>query len=71
VRLNEDSRVLLVEVFGSSLHAFRSLKPQFSYSVFRRCWDGKEESPQVVEALEACWRGWAEDLIRRVSRPAA
>lgn len=70
VTVNPDSLVLYQEVFGSSGHAFKNIGQGMSYSVFRRAWDGKQVTPQIVETLEGSWKGYAERLIRRLSTAA-
>jgi hypothetical protein len=61
--LDPERLKLLREVFGSSLHAYRVLSPLlshlFSYAVFRRVWDGKEERPETVESVDQAFRNWA------------
>jgi hypothetical protein len=63
---------LLHEVFGSSLHAFRALNAidRCSYAVFRRVWDGKEETPLVIRGVEEIFAIWAEGMVERVKSAA-
>jgi hypothetical protein len=68
--LTPESLDLFREVFGGSGNAFRALAPGISYSVFRRAWDGKAVTPEVVSLVEASWTAWAANLVRRVQSAA-
>lgn len=70
VRLNPDSLELFREVFGSSGHAFKNIGQGMSYSVFRRAWDGKQVTPQIVDLIEGSWKGYAARLVLRISEAA-
>lgn len=69
-KLPLDRLQLLQEVFGGSLHAFRTLSPGCSYAVFRRVWDEKEELPGVVTAVDQAFGVWTQGLIERVKSAA-
>lgn len=70
VTLEPDSLLLFKEVFGSSGHAFKHIGQGMTYSVFRRAWDGKQVTPQIVDLLEGSWEGYAERLVKRISTAA-
>lgn len=70
VTLNPDSLELYREVFGSSGHAYKQIGQGMSYSVFRRAWDSKQVTPQVVEIIEGNWLLWSKRLVRRIQEAA-
>lgn len=70
VTLNPDSRELFHEIFGSSGHAFKHIGAGMTYSVFRRAWDGKQVTPQIVESLEGSWSTYWSGLVARLSSAA-
>lgn len=70
VTVNPDSLVLYQEVFGSSGHAFKNIGQGMSYSVFRRAWDGKQVTPQIVELIEGSWKDYAARLVARIQSAA-
>lgn len=69
VTLNPDSLELFREVFGSSGHAYKHIGSGMTYSVFRRAWDGKQVTPQILELIEGSWVSYTEGLIERLRRP--
>jgi hypothetical protein len=70
VSVNPDSLELYHEVFGGSGHAYKQIGPGMSYSVFRRAWDGKQVTPQIVETLEGNWKTYWSGLVARLSSAA-
>lgn len=67
VTVNPDSLVLYKEIFGSSGHAYKHIGAGMTYSVFRRAWDAKAVTPQIVETLEGSWKAYSTELVRRLS----
>lgn len=70
VSINPDSLELYHEVFGSSGHAFKHIGSGMSYSVFRRAWDAKQVTPQIVETLEGNWAVYSKQLVARIQEAA-
>lgn len=70
VSVNPDSLELYHEVFGSSGHAFKHIGLGMSYSVFRRAWDAKQVTPQIVETLEGNWAVYSKQLVARIQEAA-
>lgn len=68
--LNPDSRELFHEIFGSSGHAYKHIGQGMTYSVFRRAWDGKQVTPQIVESLEGSWKAYWSGLVNRLGAAA-
>jgi hypothetical protein len=69
--LDPESLVLFKEIFGSSGHAYKQIGQGMSYSVFRRAWDSKQVTPQIVELIEGSWWVWAAKLTSKIKGIAA